>query len=304
MAQEGDALAVGFDNVASEYDRSRPTYSAKIFDNFPKSFKNDCKRIVEVGAGTGLFTSLLLNYFPTTTTIVATEPLKNMRSILSFKFSNHSNVEVHDGLADNLSMIDTNSVDAIFCAQSFHWFSNINSLKEFQRILSPKNSYLIMVWNREDWKNNIFLKGLFENILYLNSNQCPRTNYQKKYDEMENKLLIKRNLMKHGLGSFEEFKFIWMYNTHQMETNCNGLIDLILSWSGLASSSNQCRKKYKKMIEETVINHFGSLDARIRLPYDTYLIFSKCNKRGRLNTIISFMFYFLCLCVIIYLFPY
>ena len=271
-------LSKSFDKVAVQYDRSRPTYSSKIFENFSNSFRTDCKCIVEVGAGTGLFTQLLIDYFPSNTRIIATEPLKNMRDILCEKFSNHHNVEIYHSLANNLSVIDDNSVDAIFCAQSFHWFSNIETLKEFQRILSPNNnSYVVLVWNIGGWRDNVFFKELIQRLHESNKNAFPQSNHGsiQQFEEMGKGLLSLANLRKHGLNGFDGFEHKWIKNTHEMKKDSQGLIDLILSWSGFACSTNEEREKASELIQDTIVDYYGSLNVKITIPYHTHVKFSQ-----------------------------
>ena len=40
-------------------------------------------------------------------------------------------------------------MNAVFCAQSFHWFSNLETLKELDRVLKPQG-FLVLVWNQRD----------------------------------------------------------------------------------------------------------------------------------------------------------
>ena len=273
-----EVLATSFDKVALQYDRSRPTYSIKIFNNFPASFRNDCKCIVEVGAGTGLFTQLLADYFPSSTRIIATEPLKNMRQILSSKFSKYPNVEVYNGSANKLPVIDNNSVDAIFCAQSFHWFANIEALKEFQRILSPNNSYVAMIWNYEQTDDE-FLDKLNVNMNKMTNGffQKPKGFWDNVYSKMKNELLNPQNLEQNGINSFEGFDGIWMRNTHKMQKDHKGLIDLVLSWSIFASATDETREKVANLIQDTIIDFYGSLNVVISIPYDTHVLMSRFN---------------------------
>ena len=279
MATSNKILATSFDKVALQYDSSRPNYSLKIFDNFPDSFRTDCKCIVEVGAGTGLFTQLLVDYFPSNTRIIATEPLKNMRDILCKKFSNHENVEIYHGLSNNLCVVNDNSVDAIFVAQAFHWFSNIETLKEFERILSPKNSYCVLVWNLGAFAEEKFLRILIKKLFKLNDNTMPKSSCGniKMYQRLENELLSGNNLKKYGLTGFEGFKHKWMRYTHHIDKDPKGLIDLVLSWSGFASATDEKRKKTSKLIQDVIIEYYGSLNVKIRIPYHTHIKYSRYN---------------------------
>jgi ubiquinone/menaquinone biosynthesis C-methylase UbiE len=58
------------------------------------------------------------------------------------------NVDIRAGTAYELPVEDA-SVDAVICAQAFHWFANAEALKEFARVLKPGGS-LGLIWNFYD----------------------------------------------------------------------------------------------------------------------------------------------------------
>ena len=51
----------------------------------------------------------------------------------------HPTVECVQAFSDQLPL-QNESVDAIVCAQSFHWFSNIETLTEMHRVLKPSGT--------------------------------------------------------------------------------------------------------------------------------------------------------------------
>ena len=100
------------------------------------------RTVLEVGAGTGKFTELLV---PTGATVVAVEPVAEMRSVLADALPG---VRIIDARAESLPLHEA-SIDAIVAAQAFHWFETGPALAEFHRVLRP-HGRLAVVWNARD----------------------------------------------------------------------------------------------------------------------------------------------------------
>ena len=99
------------------------------------------RRIADVGAGTGKFSRLLL---ATGAHTLAIEPVDEMRA----QAARLPGVEALAGTAQALPLA-AGSVDAIVCAQAFHWFASTAVLDEFARVLRP-GGRLGLVWNVRD----------------------------------------------------------------------------------------------------------------------------------------------------------
>src|ERR1700760_4082943 len=84
--------------------------------------------VVDLGAGTGKFTPRLVQ---TGARVIAVEPVDTMRAKLA---SALPGVEALAGTAQSIPLADA-SVDAVVCAQSFHWFANRDALDEIHRVL-------------------------------------------------------------------------------------------------------------------------------------------------------------------------
>lgn len=135
--------AQGFAASVAAYRRSRPSYPpeavAWLVDGL--GIKPGCT-VVDVGAGTGKFTSLLA---ATGASIVAVEPLEAMRAVLVEELPA---VTVLGGTAESLPLADA-STEAITAAQAFHWFDLPRALPEIQRVLRPRGR-LGVIWNDLD----------------------------------------------------------------------------------------------------------------------------------------------------------
>ena len=132
--------AEGFSKGAEGYQNARPGYPSRAQAWLTERLGlRPGLRVLEVGAGTGKFTSYLLR---TQAQVVALEPVAAMRERLR---SNLPEATVAQGTAERLPFSDE-SFDAIVCAQSFHWFASHATLAEFKRVLKP-GGMLGLIWN-------------------------------------------------------------------------------------------------------------------------------------------------------------
>jgi SAM-dependent methyltransferase len=149
------------DQSTQLYVAGRPSYPLhlvkSILDNTlitAINNNNSIIRIVDLGAGTGKFTEVLIEVIKTyqkqynnvSFHIIAVEPVEGMRK----KFSHLlPDIAVVAGSADSIPLA-ANSVDLVISAQSFHWFANYQSLIEIHRILKNETGALALIWNTRD----------------------------------------------------------------------------------------------------------------------------------------------------------
>jgi len=142
------SAASGYQLNSDTYASIRPSYHPKLVQRFVENVPQGV--MVELGAGTGIFTSHLVQagYSP-----IAIEPLAEMRSKLARRFPA---VDVREGTAEDTGL-ETGSVDTVVVAQAFHWFNYQAALAEIKRILRPQG-LLTCVWNVRDesveWMRN------------------------------------------------------------------------------------------------------------------------------------------------------
>ena len=135
--------AVGYAAVAGAYERGRPDYPGAAVSVLLDAIGVGAGRdVVEVGAGTGKFTRHLVE---AGASLIAVEPIDEMRSVLRSRFPS---VDLRAGTAESLP-VGSSSVDAVVCAQSFHWFRLFDALREFHRVLRPAG-WLGLIWNVRD----------------------------------------------------------------------------------------------------------------------------------------------------------
>ena len=135
--------AVGFGRAADAYERGRPDYPAEAIAHLLAVLNvTASSRVVELGAGTGKFTTHLT---ASGAHVVAVEPVPNMRARLSARLPS---VQVLDGTAEAIPLAD-HSVDVVVAAQAFHWFAADRALAEISRVLKPGGG-LGLIWNVRD----------------------------------------------------------------------------------------------------------------------------------------------------------
>jgi SAM-dependent methyltransferase len=133
----------GFARNAGDYERARPSYPPDAMGYLQDHLGLAPGRtVVDVGAGTGKLTRLLVE---SGATIVAVEPVAAMRALLTHRLPG---VTVADATAADLPF-ESGSVHAIVCAQAFHWFATASTLEEFARVLVPAGP-LGLLWNVRD----------------------------------------------------------------------------------------------------------------------------------------------------------
>src|SRR5687767_12877437 len=118
------------DRWPEDYERGRPGWPREVVDGpgLPPT-----ATVLELGAGTGKLTRLLVSRFGR---VLAVEPAEPMRRLL---VALCPEAEPLAGTAQEVPLAET-SVDAVFAAEAFHWFDDARSLAEIQRVLRPRGA--------------------------------------------------------------------------------------------------------------------------------------------------------------------
>jgi SAM-dependent methyltransferase len=135
--------AEGFGAGAAAYAQGRPDYPVEIEDWLIHDLGlMKGKTAIDLAAGTGKFSPRLL---ATGATVIAVEPVQAMLDQL---IRQNPEIDARNGSAQRIPAEDS-SVDAVVCAQAFHWFATAEALNEIRRVLKPGGS-LGLVWNVRD----------------------------------------------------------------------------------------------------------------------------------------------------------
>lgn len=137
------AASIGYETGAKAYVSGRPGYppEAVAWLRDVLGLGPDATTL-EVGAGTGKFVPVLQQCGGR---IMAVEPVAGMREQLMRAFPD---AKVLAGTAESVPLPD-HSVDAVVCAQAFHWFATAAAVEEMRRVLRP-GGVLGLIWNGRD----------------------------------------------------------------------------------------------------------------------------------------------------------
>jgi len=137
------SAATGYTRSATTYVSGRPGYPAEAAAWLREvAGLAPGRGVLEVGAGTGKFVPLLRD---TGAHVTALEPVAAMRATLA---RDHADVTVVEGTAEAIPLPDA-GVDAVICAQAFHWFATPAAVAEMRRVLKP-GGVLGLIWNVRD----------------------------------------------------------------------------------------------------------------------------------------------------------
>lgn len=143
-----------FSNRVDSYVKYRPSYPKEAIDYlyYTIGLQTNCD-IADIGAGTGIFSALLLERG---SRVTAVEPNPEMRTAAEEKFAKDNHFRVSPGSAEKTELSD-HSVDFIVCAQAFHWFDRDAAQLEFKRILKPGGK-AVLIWNSRRTYGTPFLE--------------------------------------------------------------------------------------------------------------------------------------------------
>ncbi|MBS1530725.1 MAG: class I SAM-dependent methyltransferase [Bacteroidetes bacterium] len=163
-----------FSDRVANYVKYRPGYPGEIIDYLEKAC--DLKPgsvIADIGAGTGIFTKLLLEKGYK---VYGVEPNDPMREEADRQLSQFSGYHSMTGTADKTGLA-TKSIDLIVCAQAFHWFNTAEAKAEFQRILKPGGK-AALIWNNRDVEADAFATAYDALLKTLSGGDYEKINHQ------------------------------------------------------------------------------------------------------------------------------
>ncbi|MFF2094165.1 class I SAM-dependent methyltransferase [Paenibacillus sp. NPDC058174] len=153
-----------FSNRVENYVKYRPGYPVEALDYLYSDVGLKANsRIADLGAGTGIFSKLLLERG---SEVIAVEPNQAMREAADKELGELPNYRSVPAAAETTGLPE-HSVDFIVCAQSFHWFDRPAAQAEFRRILKPGGK-AVLIWNSRLTSGTPFLEG-YEELLRLYS---------------------------------------------------------------------------------------------------------------------------------------
>eukprot|EP01095_Lingulamoeba_sp_RSL-Kostka_P006057 TRINITY_DN1867_c0_g1_i1.p1 TRINITY_DN1867_c0_g1~~TRINITY_DN1867_c0_g1_i1.p1 ORF type:complete len:275 (+),score=83.44 TRINITY_DN1867_c0_g1_i1:194-1018(+) len=239
----------GFNAQVDVYSKARPSYTKSCsesllknvgvlsYDNEGEVVIDNDKKILEIGAGTGKFTEILVNYIKPEN-YVAVEPSEGMVDKFKEIFGSR-NYDIIKSDATSLPF-DDESIDVILMAQCFHWFANEDSLKEMHRVLKS-NGKLGFIWNlpneQIEWISNY--RATFQQYEFENLPQYRKGLWKNVFDD--------QSLFSNPVPSKITFE------DNITPCSVDMLWEKVLSRSYIASRGEE----EQKMIKKDVLNSLG-----------------------------------------------
>jgi SAM-dependent methyltransferase len=128
-----------FGAVAADYDRVRPSPAAEALEWLLPERRD---LVVDVGAGTGLFSRALANQGAR---VVAVEPDDRMRAVLQ---QNSPGIEAIAGSGEAIPLPDA-SADGVFFSSAWHWMDPDKAIPEVARVLRDGGRFGV-IWTSRD----------------------------------------------------------------------------------------------------------------------------------------------------------
>jgi SAM-dependent methyltransferase len=238
--------AKGFGAATDVYVRGRPDFPRESLDWLRDDLAlGPGMTAVDLGAGTGKFTRLLLR---TGAQVVAVEPVAAMRDRL------HRDLPAVAALAGRAQQIPLHSecAHAVICAQAFHWFASAESLREIRRVLKP-GGVLGLIWNVRD--ESVPWVAELTRILAPHEGDAPR--YYK--DEW------RRVFPARGFGELNERTF---FHEHVGPSE-DVIVDRIASVSFIAALDETARNAVLEQVRGLIAATPELVEAEVRVPYLT-----------------------------------
>ncbi|WP_409345042.1 class I SAM-dependent methyltransferase [Paenibacillus sp. MBLB4367] len=168
-----------FSNRVDTYVKYRPSYPKEAIDHLygAVGFSSNSE-IADIGAGTGIFSKLLLERG---SRVTAVEPNEAMREAGVQALGGEPNYRSVSGSAEATGLPDR-SVDGIVCAQAFHWFDRDAAQSEFRRILK-EGGQTALIWNSRLTQGTPFLEE-YEQLLHTFGTDYAKVNHTNITQEM------------------------------------------------------------------------------------------------------------------------
>lgn len=161
-------LRRSFGAVADEYNRLRSGPSPEALDWLLPAAATDA---LELGAGTGILTRLLVDRVRHVT---AVEPDERMRAVLG---ASTPGVDVRAGVAEELPA-QSSSCDVVVAASAWHWVDEARAVPEVARVLRP-HGRLALVWSGPD-RSVDWMRSLWEGGVELSAEERDAVDGQRR----------------------------------------------------------------------------------------------------------------------------
>ncbi|GAA5803334.1 hypothetical protein HPULCUR_008813 [Helicostylum pulchrum] len=250
----------GFNLQTDAYAKARPGYPTPLVEKIKSLITSKNNRVVDLAAGTGLMTKHLVN---AGLHVTAVEPAENMRRKLNEVLPL---VPCLPGTSWDIPLEDE-SLDAVVIAQAFHWFDDIQTLRELHRVLK-QNGYGILAWNLESHRSDWIRKFRNEYEVYdKDVPQFRKMKWRKVFESKEADLLFKL--------PFQEVKFENDIHVYKPD-----IWKRVLSKSYIACLDSKEQQRLEERIESILKQVPVDDQNRVLIPHDSFLVYFEKKKHN------------------------
>ena len=243
-----------FNNRVENYIKYRPGYPTEIIDFLKKEIGLKPSDVVaDMGSGTGILSELFLI---NGNEVFGVEPNWEMRHAAEKLLKEYDNFHSVNGKAKDTSLKE-NSIDLITAGQSFHWFNNEMTRKEFKRILKP-DRFAVLIWNDRSKNSSEFMND-YDRLL---------SNLESDFKEVKHENLNGADFQQfYGTKSCS----IKSYDNYQY-FNQKSLLGRLLSAS-YTPTEGEAHTKMINEVKEIFTKH--NENGRIKIEYKTKIYYGK-----------------------------
>lgn len=237
-------LKLMFNEDAQNYDKSRPTYTAAVFEEIIKYAQiEEGKQALEIGIGTGQAT---LPFIKTGCRVTAIELGENLAAYSKEKFKAYSNFNVINTDFESYAAKE-DCIDLVYSATAFHWIPDEVGYKKVFDLLQPGGT-IALFWNhpymnRKDYEVHVEMQKVYQK--YLSTTKLPT-------EFSEDKCSVIKDKLKHY--GFKDIQSKLFYNTRQLNTQ--EYINLLNTYSDHRALPEDIKRQLEEGIV-AVINQFG-----------------------------------------------
>lgn len=257
--------AMAFEASAT-YEQVRPSYSVESVKFFLKKLgileqqRAQPLSILELGAGTGKFTRVLMEVLKgIEARVIASDPTNTMVQEFQRVLPN---VELLQCFAENIVLPDS-SVDAVVAAHCFHWFANQDAVKEICRVLTPEGT-LGMIWAMPDeslpWVKDVlaFIRPLEKDFKCTISEET----MGKVFEEVGEYFIVEKD---------SSIKTTW-------QLTYDGCFKYFMSKGIVQSSTNEIKAQFKTWFDDVMRKHFPERKENELLNFSLVYLICWCRK--------------------------
>jgi ubiquinone/menaquinone biosynthesis C-methylase UbiE len=244
-----------FSNRVDNYIKYRPDYPHEIIAFLKQHGLLTIESVIaDIGSGTGISAELFLKEG---NTVYGVEPNKEMREAAERLLTQYKNFKSINATAEQTTL-QNNSIDLIIAGQAFHWFDKQKSKAEFQRILKP-NGTVILMWNDRRTDSTLFLKA-YEGFIKMFATDYKEVNHKNIDEKIFNDFFGEK---KYKLKSFINYQHF----------DLEGLKGRILSSSYMPAEGH---KNFNAMMNELekIFDCFQQ-NGKVTIEYDTKIYYGK-----------------------------